>query len=153
MCIQIFHFQIDLHVLEKCRLSLNFDEALVLDNSALLSLFRQYLDHRNSLPLYHIYMALLGHTDIEDELLRQNLLRIISIHRINFSDQLITKINTLGEHTNIGDLKEVGDKIYITLQEYVIPLPLYINCIKMFVYLYIYKVLSFVNSDQLLFSC
>lgn len=109
----------DLCVLEKCRLSLNFGEALSLDNSALLSMFRQFLDNRNSLSLYHLYMALLGHTDVDDELLRQNLLRNISLHRIHFPDQLISKINAHNEHIDICDLKEVTDKVYIILQEYV----------------------------------
>ncbi|XP_026804615.1 A-kinase anchor protein 10, mitochondrial [Rhopalosiphum maidis] len=108
----------DLYALEKCRLSLNFGEALVLENSALLSMFRQFLDHRNSLSLYHLYMALLGRTDIEDELLRTNLLRNISVHRINFPDLLIAKINNHSKHIDIGDLKEVTDKVYAILQEY-----------------------------------
>jgi len=103
--------------LEKCRLSLNFGEALVLDNSALLSMFRQFLDHRNLLSLYHLYMALLGRTDVEDELLRTNLLRNISAHRIHFPDQLIAKINNQSKHLDISDLKEVSDKIYVILQE------------------------------------
>lgn len=64
-------------------------------------------------------MALLGQTDIEIELLRQNLLRNISIHRIHFSEQLMTKINTLSEDIDISDLKEVMDKVYVMLQEYV----------------------------------
>jgi len=110
----------DLYVLEKCRLCLNFGEALVLNNSALLSMFRQFLDNRNSLSLYHLYMALLGRTDIEDELLRQNLLKTISLHRIHFSDQLIAKINAHSEHIDICDLKDVTDKMYIILQEYVL---------------------------------
>lgn len=89
----------------------------MLDNSALLSMFRQFLDHRNSLPLYHLYMALLGRTDIEDELLRANLLKNISVHRIHFPDQLIAKINNQSRHIDIGDLKEVTDKVYAILQE------------------------------------
>lgn len=108
--------------MEKCRLSLNFSEALVLDNSVLISMFRQFLDHRNSLSLYHLYMALLGRTDIEDELLRQNLLRNISIHRINFSDKIIDKINMHNKLIDIGDLKEITDKVYAILQEYVVSL-------------------------------
>lgn len=100
-------------------MSLHFGEALVLNNSTLLSMFRQFLDHRNSLSLYHLYMALVGRTDIEDDLLRQNVLRNISVHRIQFSDQLIAKINTHSEHIDISDLKEVTDKVYVILQEYV----------------------------------
>lgn len=110
----------DLCVLEKCRLSLDFGEALVLNNNSLLSMFRQYLDHRNSLSLYNLYMALLGRTDIENELLRQNLLKNISIHRIHFADKLITRINARNKHMDIDDLKEVTDKVYIILQEYVL---------------------------------
>lgn len=64
-------------------------------------------------------MALIGRTDIEDDSLRQNVLRNISVHRIQFSDQLIAKINTHNEHIDIGDLKEVTDKVYVILQEYV----------------------------------
>lgn len=64
-------------------------------------------------------MALLGHSDIEDELLRQNILRNISIHRIHFSDKLISKISTQNEHIDINDFKEVSDKFHIILQEYV----------------------------------
>lgn len=82
-------------------------------------MFKQFLDHRNSLSLYHLYLALLGQTSIENESLRQNLLRNISIHRIHFTDELITRINTQSEHIDISDLKEVTDKIYIVLQEYV----------------------------------
>lgn len=89
----------------------------MLDNSALLSMFRQFLDHRNSLSLYHLYMTLMGCPDIGDELLRQNLLRNISIHRIHFSDKLIAKINTQTNHIDISDLKEVTDKIHLILQE------------------------------------
>lgn len=96
---------------------MHFSEALVLDNSALLSMFRQFLDHRNLLSLYHLYMALLGRTDIEDELLRTNLLRNISVHRIHFPDQLIAKINNHSKHLDIGDLKEVTDKVYVIIQE------------------------------------
>uniref|UniRef100_A0A2S2R7Q0 A-kinase anchor protein 10 n=1 Tax=Sipha flava TaxID=143950 RepID=A0A2S2R7Q0_9HEMI len=108
----------DLYGLEKCRLSLYFDEALMLDSSALLSMFRQFLDHRNLLPLYHLYMALLGRSDIEDEVLRQNVLRNILIHRIHFSDKLISKISTQSEHIDINDFKEVTDKFHIILHEY-----------------------------------
>lgn len=82
-------------------------------------MFKQFLDHRNSLSLYHLYIALLDHTGIENESLRQNLLRNISIHRIHFTDQLITRINTQNEHIDISDIKEVTDKIYVILQEYV----------------------------------
>lgn len=96
---------------------MHFSEALVLDNSALLSMFKQFLDHRNSLSLYHLYMALLGRIDIDDELLRKNLLRNISVHRIHFTDQLIAKINNHSKHIDIGDLKEVTDKVYVILQE------------------------------------
>lgn len=64
-------------------------------------------------------MALLGRSDIEDELLRQNVLKNISIHRIHFSDKLISKISTPSEHIDISDLKEVTDKFHIILQEYV----------------------------------
>lgn len=83
-------------------------------------MYRQFLDHRNSLSLYHLYMALLGRTDIGDELLRQNLLRNISIHRINFPDRIIEKINMHNKLIDIDDLKEVTDKIYVILQEYVL---------------------------------
>lgn len=112
-------FSTDLYTLEKCKLSLHFGEALVLNNSALLSMFRQFLDHRNSLSLYNLYMALVGRTDIEDDLLRQNVLRNISVHRIQFSDKLIAKINTDSEHIDISDLKDITDKVYVILQEYV----------------------------------
>jgi hypothetical protein len=89
----------------------------MLDSSALLSMFRQFLDHRNLLPLYHLYMALLGRSDIEDEVLRQNVLRNILIHRIHFSDKLISKISTQSEHIDINDFKEVTDKFHIILHE------------------------------------
>lgn len=115
-------FSTDLYPLEKCRLSLDFGEALELDNNELLSMFRQFLDHRNYLSLYNLYMALLGRADIENGLLRQHLLRNISAHRIHFTDQLITRINTQSEHIDIGELKEVTDKIYVILQEYVFKL-------------------------------
>lgn len=62
-------------------------------------------------------MALLGRTDIEDESLRKNLLKNISVHRIHFPDQLIANINNLSKHIDIGDLKEVADKVYTILQE------------------------------------
>jgi len=62
-------------------------------------------------------MALLGRTDIEAELLRTNLLKNISVHRINFPDQLIAKINNQSKDIDIGDLKEVTDKVYAILQE------------------------------------
>lgn len=119
LLIEMLNFSTDLYALEKCRLSLHFGEALILDNSALLSMFRQFLDHRNCLSLYHLYMGLLGRTDIEDEQLRQNLLRNISVHRIHFSDQLMTRIHTNSEHIDIGDLKEVTDRVHVVLQEYV----------------------------------
>lgn len=117
--IEVFNFSTDLYALEKCRLSLHFGEALILDNSTLLSMFRQFLDHRNCLTLYNLYMGLLGRTDIEDEQLRQNLLRNISVHRIHFSDQLMTRIHSNSEHIDIGDLKEVTDRVHVVLQEYV----------------------------------
>lgn len=110
----------DLCPLEKCRLSLHFGEALVLDNGSLLSMFRQFLDHRNLLSLYHLYMSLLGRKDIDDESLRQNLLKNISIHRMHFSDQLISKINTHNKYMDIDDLKEVTDKVHLLLQECVL---------------------------------
>lgn len=72
-------------------------------------------------------MALLGRTDIEDELLRQNLLRNISIHRINFPDKIIEKINMHNKLIDIGDLKEVADKVYAILQEYVVLLKYLLN--------------------------
>lgn len=67
-------------------------------------------------------MALLGHTEIEDELLRQNVLKTISIHRVHFSDKLIARINIHSKNMDIGDLKEVTDKVCIILQEYVLPI-------------------------------
>lgn len=80
-------------------------------------MFRQFLDHRNSLLLYNLYMALLGRTEIEDEFLRQNLLRNISVHRIHLSDQLVAKINSQTGHIDTVDLKEVTEKAYLILQE------------------------------------
>lgn len=62
-------------------------------------------------------MMLLGRSDIEDELLRQNLLKNISVHRIHFSDKLIAKINSQTQRLEVGDLKEVTDKIHLILQE------------------------------------
>lgn len=129
----------DLYILEKCRLSLNFSEALVLNNSALLSMFRQFLDNRNSLSLYNLYMALLDRTDIEDELIRQNLLRNISLHRIHFTDQLIVKINTRSEHIDICDLREITDKVYTILQEYVF---IIVQIILLIVYYFIIFVIN-----------
>jgi len=120
-------------------LSLNFSEALVLNNSALLSMFRQFLDNRNSLSLYNLYMALLDRTDIEDELIRQNLLRNISLHRIHFTDQLIVKINTRSEHIDICDLREITDKVYTILQEYVF---IIVQIILLIVYYFIIFVIN-----------
>lgn len=75
-------------------------------------------------------MALIGRTDIEDVLLRQNVLRNISVHRIQFSDQLVAKINAHSEHIDIGDLKEVTDKVYVLLQE----------CVKLFLLSHYYVI-------------
>lgn len=62
-------------------------------------------------------MALLGRSDIDDELLRQNVLRNISIHRVHFSDKLISKISSQSDNLDISDLKEVTDKFHLILQE------------------------------------
>lgn len=80
-------------------------------------MFRQFLDHRNSLSLYNLYMALLNRTEIEDELLRQNVLRNISVHRIHLSDKLVAKINSQTGLIDVGDLKEVTEKVNLVLQE------------------------------------
>lgn len=75
-------------------------------------------------------MSLLGRTDIDDESLRQNLLKNISIHRIHFSDQLTSKINDHSKYIDIDDLKEVTDKVHLLLQECVLllfPLLLKLN--------------------------
>jgi len=62
-------------------------------------------------------MALSNRTEIEDELLRQNVLRNISVHRINLSDKLVAKINSQTSLTDVNDLKEVTEKVYLVLQE------------------------------------
>lgn len=112
-------FYVELFPLEKCRLSLSFTEALESDNTSVLSLFKQFLDHKNSFSLYQLYIELFHHSKINDELLSQNTLRIITLHQIDLPDSIIQKLNLKGKNLDCDDSKIILDKINVILEEYV----------------------------------
>ncbi|XP_050529193.1 A-kinase anchor protein 10, mitochondrial [Daktulosphaira vitifoliae] len=108
----------ELFPLEKCRLSLRFSEALESDNTSILSLFKQFLDHKNLLSLYQLYMELYRHSKINDELLHQNTIKIITHHQIDIPDSITNKLNLKGQNLDCDDSKIVIDKINVILEEY-----------------------------------
>lgn len=64
-------------------------------------------------------MDLKHHTNIGDDLMRQNILRNITVHHINIPDTLVVKINANDARLDTNDYNEIAKKINVILEEYV----------------------------------